>query len=267
MTEGADGGQPTPMGTPVTAAQRRIGIMGGTFDPIHHGHLVAAEEARWQFGLDRVVFVPTGQPWQKPVGVSDAEDRYRMTVLATASNPAFSVSRLEIDGARPTYTVDTLRRIAAELGPGVRLFFVTGADAVLQILTWKDPQEVLALAELIAATRPGHDLSGLVEKVPSAAGRVHPMRIPALAISSTDIRQRVAAGAPIRYLVPEGVASYIEQHGLYRSGPARHAGQVPHQPPPHGGEPAGEPPTHDQEVRTPRSPGTVEREPHRRSEV
>jgi nicotinate-nucleotide adenylyltransferase len=193
--------------------------MGGTFDPIHHGHLVAAEEARWQFGLDQVVFVPTGQPWQKPVGVSDAEDRYLMTVIATASNPAFTVSRLEIDSDGPTYTVDTLRALAAELGQGVRLFFVTGADAVLQILTWKDPDEVLALAELIAATRPGHDLNDLAEKVPAAAGRVHPMRIPALAISSTEIRQRAAAGAPIRYLVPEGVARYVEKRGLYRAGP------------------------------------------------
>ena len=193
--------------------------MGGTFDPIHHGHLVAAEEARWQFGLDQVVFVPTGQPWQKPVGVSDAEDRYLMTVIATASNPAFTVSRLEIDSDGPTYTVDTLRALAAELGQGVRLFFVTGADAVLQILTWKDPDEVLALAELIAATRPGHDLNDLAEKVPAAAGRVHPMRIPALAISSPEIRQRAAAGAPIRYLVPEGVARYVEKRGLYRAGP------------------------------------------------
>ena len=193
--------------------------MGGTFDPNHHGHLVAAEEARWQFGLDQVVFVPTGQPWQKPVGVSDAEDRYRMTVLATTSNPAFTVSRLEIDSDGPTYTVDTLRALAAELGQGVRLFFVTGADAVLQILTWKDPDEVLALAELIAATRPGHDLNDLAERVPAAAGRVHPMRIPALAISSTEIRQRAATGAPIRYLVPEGVARYVEKRGLYRAGP------------------------------------------------
>ena len=203
----------------MTPARRRVGIMGGTFDPIHHGHLVAAEEARWQFRLDQVVFVPTGQPWQKPVGVSDAEDRYLMTVIATASNPAFTVSRLEIDSDGPTYTVDTLRALAAQLGEGVRLFFVTGADAVLQILTWKDPDEVLALAELIAATRPGHDLNDLAEKVPAAAGRVHPMRIPALAISSTEIRQRAAAGAPIRYLVPEGVARYVEKRGLYRAGP------------------------------------------------
>jgi nicotinate-nucleotide adenylyltransferase len=216
VTEGADGSQPTWTGAAVTAGERRVGVMGGTFDPIHHGHLVAAEEARWQFHLDQVVFVPTGQPWQKPAGVTGAEDRYLMTVIATASNPAFSVSRLEIDTPGPTYTVDTLRRLRAELDPGARLFFVTGADAVLQILTWKDPDEVLALAELIAATRPGHDLADLAEKVPSAAGRVHPMRIPALAISSTDIRARVAAGAPIQYLVPEGVARYVEKRGLYR---------------------------------------------------
>jgi nicotinate-nucleotide adenylyltransferase len=224
----------------VTADERRVGVMGGTFDPIHHGHLVAAEEARWQFGLDRVVFVPTGQPWQKPAGVSDAEDRYLMTVIATASNPAFSVSRLEIDSPRPTYTVDTLRRLRSELSPDVRLFFVTGADAVLQILTWKDPDEVLALAELIAATRPGHDLADLAEKVPAAAGRVHPMRIPALAISSTEIRARVAAGAPIQYLVPEGVARYIEKRGLYREPAAFPAPSPsrPHPAPPAGGAPS-----------------------------
>jgi nicotinate-nucleotide adenylyltransferase len=224
----------------VTAAERRVGVMGGTFDPIHHGHLVAAEEARWQFRLDRVVFVPTGQPWQKAAGVSDAEDRYLMTVIATASNPAFSVSRLEIDSPGPTYTVDTLRRLRAELDPDVRLFFVTGADAVLQILTWKDPDEVLALAELIAATRPGHDLADLAEKVPAAAGRVHPMRIPALAISSTEIRARVAAGAPIQYLVPEGVARYIEKRGLYRE-PAAFPAPSPSRP--HPAPPAGGPPS------------------------
>ncbi len=197
-------------------AERRVGVMGGTFDPIHHGHLVAAEEARWQFGLEQVLFIPTGQPWQKPAGVTAAEDRYLMTVIATASNPAFAVSRLEIDVPGPTYTVDTLRRLHARLGPGTRLFFVTGADAVLQILTWKDPEEVFALAELIAATRPGHDLSGLLRGIPAADGRVHPIQIPALAISSTDIRSRVATGAPIQYLVPEGVARYIEKRGLYR---------------------------------------------------
>jgi nicotinate-nucleotide adenylyltransferase len=196
---------------------RRIGVMGGTFDPIHHGHLVAAEEARWQFDLDRVVFVPTGRPWQKPVGVSPAEDRYRMTVLATASNPAFTVSRLEVDHQGPTYTVDTLRRLRAAQPAGTRLFFITGADAVLQILTWKEPDQVLALAEFIAATRPDFDLDRLIGQVPGAAGRVHRMEIPALAISSSDLRTRVARGAPIQYLVPDEVARYIHDHALYQS--------------------------------------------------
>jgi nicotinate-nucleotide adenylyltransferase len=195
---------------------RRIGIMGGTFDPIHHGHLVAAEEARWQFRLDQVLFVPTGQPWQKPVGVSPAEDRYLMTVIATASNPAFAVSRLEVDTPGPSYTVDTLRRLRAELPEGTRLLFIGGADLLQQLRTWKEPEQVLELAELIAATRPDFDVDDVVQKVPGAAGRVHRMEIPALAISGRDVRARVARGAPIGYLVPEDVARYIEKRGLYR---------------------------------------------------
>ena len=195
--------------------------MGGTFDPIHHGHLVAAAEARWQFDLDSVVFVPTGMPWQKPLGVSPAEDRYQMTVIATASNPAFTVSRVEIDHPGPTYTVDTLRRLRAEQEDGTRLYFIIGADAILQLLTWKEPDQVLAQAEFIAATRPGFDLDRLVSQVPGAADRIHRMEIPALAIAASDFRARVARGAPIQYLTPDGVARYIHKHGLYRDlGPA-----------------------------------------------
>jgi nicotinate-nucleotide adenylyltransferase len=197
--------------------QRRIGLMGGTFDPIHHGHLVAAEEARWHFDLEKVLFLPTGQPWQKPVGVSPAEDRYQMTVIATASNPAFAVSRVEIEHPGPTYTVDTLRRLRAELGESTRLYFITGADAVLHILTWKDRDEVLGLAEFIAATRPGYALARLSELMPGLSERLHPMEIPMLAISSTEIRARVARGAPIQYLVPDGVVRYVAERGLYRS--------------------------------------------------
>jgi len=210
---------------------RRIGVMGGTFDPIHHGHLVAAEEARWQFDLDKVVFVPTGRPWQKPIGVSPAEDRYQMTMIATASNPDFTVSRIEIEHQGPTYTVDTLRRLRSQYPEGTHLFFITGADAVLQILTWKEPEQVLAQAEFIAATRPGFDLDRLVSQVPGAAGRVHRMEIPALAISSTDIRARVARGAPVQYLVPDGVARYIQEHALYQD---RAAGATPGPPAGHG---------------------------------
>jgi len=194
----------------------RLGVMGGTFDPVHHGHLVTAEEALVQFELDRVVFIPTGRPWMKEGRqVSPAEDRYLMTVIATASNPRFSVSRLEVEREGPTYTVDTLRALADE-HPDAELFFVTGADAMLEILHWKDTHEILSLAHFIAATRPGYDLSAFEAEQAAANARVSMMQVPALAISSTDIRERVRDGRPIRYLVPEGVKSYIEKAGLYR---------------------------------------------------
>jgi nicotinate-nucleotide adenylyltransferase len=196
---------------------RRLGVMGGTFDPIHHGHLLTAEEAAVQFGLDEVVFVPTGQPWMKEErDVSSPEHRYLMTVIATASNPRFFVSRLEVDREGPTYTVDTLRELKEERGGDVDLFFVTGADAVLEIFQWKDPDEILELAHFIAATRPGYDLARFEAEEPSRHRNVSVMNIPALAISSTDIRERVREGRPIRYLVPEGVENYIEKAGLYR---------------------------------------------------
>ncbi len=187
--------------------------MGGTFDPVHLGHLVCAEEARWQFDLDEVVWVPAGQPWQKR-DLAPAEDRYLMTMLATAPNAAFSVSRIEIDRPGPSYTLDTLRSVRSFYGAGAELFFITGADAVLNILTWKDPDSVLAEARFIAATRPEFDLGPLdLERF----GRgVSVMEIPALAISSTDIRRRVAEGRPIRYLVPAKVADYIAERSLYR---------------------------------------------------
>jgi nicotinate-nucleotide adenylyltransferase len=188
--------------------------MGGTFDPIHYGHLVTAEEALEQFELEGVLFVPTGRPWMKAHEVvSPAEDRYLMTVIATASNPLFSVSRVEVDREGPTYAVETLRTLKAELDAD--LFFVTGADAILEIVQWKEPEELFELAHFIAATRPGFDMAEF--EVPGAArDAVTVMNIPALAISSTDIRARVKAGGPIRYLVPEGVKSYIEKAGLYR---------------------------------------------------
>jgi nicotinate-nucleotide adenylyltransferase len=189
----------------------RLGVMGGTFDPIHYGHLVTAEEALHQFQLDCVVFLPTGHPWMKEHEVvSDAEDRYLMSVIATASNPLFSVSRMEVDREGPTYTADTLRALKQERGAGTDLFFITGADAMLEILQWKQPEELFELAHFIAATRPGYDMAAFDRS------RVSLMNIPALAISSTDIRARVSGGHPIRYLVPEGVKSYIEKAGLYR---------------------------------------------------
>ena len=191
--------------------------MGGTFDPIHHGHLVTAEEALWQFDLDEVVFVPTGLPWMKDhPQVSPAEDRYLMTVIATSPNPHFEVSRLEIDRAGETYAVDTLAALREEHGPQTELFFITGADAILEIFHWKDPEEVLSLAHFIAATRPGYDIARFEAEAPTAHPKVSVMSIPALAISSTGIRDRVKEGRPIRYLVPEGVVTYIDKAGLYR---------------------------------------------------
>lgn len=197
----------------------RIGIMGGTFDPIHFGHLVTAEEALVQFNLDRVVFMPTGSPVAKAhMTVSDAEHRYLMTVLATAANPDFHVSRMEIDRPGATYTVDTLEALREEWGPSAELFFITGADAVFEIVTWKDAPRVADLVTFIAVTRPGYDLAAARAEYEQGATRfrIEYIEVPALAISSTDIRERVATRRPIRYLSPENVCAYIFKHGLYR---------------------------------------------------
>nr|WP_267899506.1 nicotinate-nucleotide adenylyltransferase [Microbacterium paludicola] len=189
----------------------RIGVMGGTFDPIHHGHLVAASEVAQSFDLDEVVFVPTGKPWQKQ-DVSPAEQRYEMTVIATASNPRFTVSRVDVNREGLTYTVDTLRDLKAQR-PDAELFFISGADAVAQILSWRDHDELWDLAHFVAVSRPGHvlDLAGL------PTTEVSQLEIPALAISSTDCRDRVSRGFPVWYLVPDGVVQYIAKHHLYRS--------------------------------------------------
>ncbi|GHG50423.1 putative nicotinate-nucleotide adenylyltransferase [Flavimobilis marinus] len=190
----------------------RIGVMGGTFDPIHHGHLVAASEVQAWFDLDEVVFVPTGRPTFKlDQDVTAAEHRYLMTVIATASNPRFTVSRVDVDRDAVTFTIDTLRDLRAER-PDAELFFITGADAITQILTWKDPQELFKLAHFVAVTRPGHRLS-LEGLAPEAVTAVE---IPALAISSTDCRARARKGEPVWYLVPDGVVQYISKHRLYR---------------------------------------------------
>ena len=194
---------------------RRIGVMGGTFDPVHHGHLVAASEVANDFALDEVVFVPTGEPYQKDHRqVSPAEDRYLMTVIATASNPKFSVSRVDIDRPGPTYTIDTLRELRTKNEPGDELFFITGADALAEILTWHDVDELFTLAHFVGCTRPGHRLSGA--GLPD--GKVSLVEIPALAISSSECRHRVAAGEPVWYLVPDGIVQYINKRGLYRDG-------------------------------------------------
>jgi nicotinate-nucleotide adenylyltransferase len=202
-----------PAGRARGGQARRVGIMGGTFDPIHNGHLVAASEVAVRFSLDEVIFVPTGQPWQKELrAVSPAEDRYLMTVIATASNPRFQVSRVDIDRGGPTYTVDTLLDLRKQYGRGNELFFITGADALGKILSWKDATTMFRLAHFVGVTRPGFDLSD--DHLP--ADTVSLVQVPAMAISSTDCRERVAAGQPVWYLVPDGVVQYIAKRHLYR---------------------------------------------------
>jgi nicotinate-nucleotide adenylyltransferase len=195
----------------------RVGVMGGTFDPIHHGHLVAASEVQAWFDLDEVIFVPTGEPWQKSARqVSAPEDRYLMTVIATASNPRFSVSRVDIERGGPTYTIDTLRDLH-EVRPGADFFFITGADALAQILTWHDAEQVFELAHFVGCTRPGTTIdASTTEGLPSE--RVTIIEIPALAISSTECRVRAHKGEPVWYLVPDGVVQYISKRGLYEPG-------------------------------------------------
>ncbi len=199
----------------------RIGVMGGTFDPIHYGHLVTAEEARVQFSLDSVLFVPNRHPPHKdPADVTNPEDRYLMTFLATVSNPRLSVSRVEIDRPGASYTIETILALSSKY-PDAELHYITGADAILQILRgeWERAKELLGLCQFIAATRPGFTLDFDTLRRSNFTGRaldnVHVMAIPALAISSTEIRSRVRTGRPIKYLVPEPVEAYIVKHQLY----------------------------------------------------
>ncbi|GAA4401680.1 nicotinate-nucleotide adenylyltransferase [Tsukamurella soli] len=206
---------------PASGARRRVGVMGGTFDPIHNGHLVAASEVADRFGLDEVVFVPTGRPWQKRQ-VTAAEDRYLMTVIATASNPRFSVSRVDIDRAGDTYTVDTLKDLRS-LRPDTDLFFITGADALASILSWQDWEEMFSLATFVGVTRPGYHLAA--DHLSDAQrDRLFLVEVPALAISSTECRARADAGRPVWYLVPDGVVQYIAKRRLYSSRPERGPG-------------------------------------------
>lgn len=193
----------------------RLGIMGGTFDPIHYAHLFIAEEARTRLELDRVLFVPNGMPpHKKDYEITPAGHRLAMVELATRDNPSFAASRSEIDRPGPSYTVDTLKQIHAEQ-PGAELFFITGMDAVAEILTWRSSDEVLSLARILAVNRPGFAADKSLPNLEN--GRVELLDAPHLGISSTLIRERVAQSVPIRYLAPEPVVAYIEEHGLYRA--------------------------------------------------
>jgi nicotinate-nucleotide adenylyltransferase len=198
--------------------KRRLGVMGGTFDPIHNGHLVAASEVASLFDLDEVVFVPSGQPWQKQRQVSAGEDRYLMTVIATAANPRFSVSRVDIDRGGLTYTKDTLRDLQA-LNPDADLSFITGADALAAILSWQDLEQLFAMARFVGVSRPGYELgrdhlTDVLDGLPDDALTL--VEIPALAISSTDCRRRAQESRPLWYLMPDGVVQYISKRELYR---------------------------------------------------
>ncbi|MCF7934826.1 MAG: nicotinate-nucleotide adenylyltransferase [Synergistales bacterium] len=201
--------------------RQRIGIMGGTFDPIHYGHLVVAEEAYFSLRLSEVIFVPTGlPPHKREMDISPAEDRHTMTLLATLDNPHFVLSRVEIDREAASHTVTTLREMRHWFPPdSVTFFFITGMDAVLDIQTWKEPYALTELCTLVAAGRPGYNRAEL-DKLPERIRQsIFPLEIPLLAISSTEIRRRVESGRSIRYLVPWSVEHYIYKKGLYfRSG-------------------------------------------------
>lgn len=200
---------------------KKLGIMGGTFDPIHYGHLVTADAARCQFNLDAVVFVPSGRPpHKKDYPVTTSEHRYLMTVVAVVTNSYFDVSRMEIDRIGYSYTIDTVKQFR-ETFPDTELYFITGADAVLEILTWKNMIEILNDCHLISASRPGYELEGLKNNLKNVLGekatKIHSIEVPALAISSTGIRRRVAEGQPIKYLLPESVEQYILKNRLYHT--------------------------------------------------
>ena len=193
----------------------RLGLMGGTFDPVHNTHLLIAELARAQFDLERVIWVPAGDPpHKKGYPVTPGEHRYAMVLLATASNPRFEASRLELERPGPSYSLDTILHFRACGADEV--YFITGADAILEILTWHRHEEVVSACRFIAAARPGHDLSGISGLPPAYRERIYPLRAPCVDISSTGLRHRLAAGEPVRYMLPEEVEAYIRKHALYR---------------------------------------------------
>jgi nicotinate-nucleotide adenylyltransferase len=195
------------------AAARRIGVLGGTFDPIHLGHLAAASEALHALSLDEVVFVPAGRPWQKK-DFSDAEDRFMMTMLAVSAHPRFSASRMELDRRGATYTVDTLEAMREFWGPEAELFFITGADSAAGIRTWHDPERLARIADVVAVTRSGTDARAL-QTDDESLPRVRVLEMPLVDVSGTEVRRRVGAGRPIDFLVPAEVVAYIREHGLY----------------------------------------------------
>jgi nicotinate-nucleotide adenylyltransferase len=205
----------------VEAVIGRVGILGGTFDPVHHGHLVAAQEAHHQLRLEQVLFVPAGTPPHKPRRpCSPIHHRLRMLELAIASKPYFSISRVDVDRPGPCYTVNTLELLRVEMGTETTLFFIEGADSLADILTWYQPHRLIELCELAVVKRPGIeiDLPHLEKNLPGLADHIHWVQMPRLEISSSDLRQRTRIGEPISYLTPATVEAYILKHGLYKGG-------------------------------------------------
>jgi len=199
---------------------KKYGIMGGTFDPIHVGHLVIAEEIRWKFNLDKVIFVPAGNPPHKDISkITSGEHRYRMTLLATISNPYFDVSTIELEKQGITYTIDTIKELKSLCKNNTEFYFITGADSILELSTWKDVDQLLSMCNFVAATRPGFQLSKIETKVKELESKynkcIYTVSTPALQISSTDIRNRIREGRPVKYLLPESVEAYIKKHKLY----------------------------------------------------
>ena len=199
----------------------RLAIMGGTFDPVHYGHLVTAETVRTKYNFDKILFIPSGNPPHKSrKDISLCEHRYNMLQMATITNPYFEVSRIEMDRKGSSYTIDTIKELRAALGNRVDIYFITGADALLEILTWKNPSELLHECKLIAVTRPGYEkdvLTGKVEELKNEFNSdIISIDVPAYEISSTDIRSKVSLGLSIKYLVPEYIEQYILKNNLYR---------------------------------------------------
>lgn len=195
----------------------RLGIFGGTFDPIHFGHLRMAEEVRGQIGLDRVVFVPNRvSPFKTGEGVTDGPARAEMIRRAIDDNPAFDISTIEIDRVGPSYSVDTVRALHAR-EPDAELFFLTGTDALAGLVGWREPEALLELATFVAVARPGTETRDVLDRLPDAwEPHIVFVTMPGLDISATDLRARVRSARSIRYLTPPAVAEYIAEHGLYR---------------------------------------------------
>lgn len=203
------------------SSKLRYAIMGGTFDPIHFGHLAAAEEVRQKQCCDKIIFIPSGNPpHKKERTLTDVAHRYAMTKIAVASNSNFEVSSIEIDRTGYSYTLDTVKQLYDRLGDNIELFFITGADALLEVETWYKVDELLRLCKFVAVTRPGYDRSKLEQKLHDLQSKygseIWSIDVPGLNISSTEIRKRVSEGSSIRYLVPEEVEKYIYDNGLYK---------------------------------------------------